>query len=67
MTASGLSSRQRMLRALDCQETDRTPCSFMLYKALQTASRDYADFIERQVEMGLDAYVQLPPRPCQIK
>jgi len=38
----------------------------MLYKGLQTASQDYADFIDKQVRMGLDPYVMLPPRPPEV-
>ncbi len=60
---NAMSSRERMLAALDGQEPDHVPCSFMLYNALRDLSRSYAEFIERQVEMGLDAYVQIPPRP----
>ncbi len=51
-----------MLATLNCEPVDRPPCSFMLFKGLQTISQDYTDFIQRQVEMGLDAYVMLPPR-----
>jgi uroporphyrinogen-III decarboxylase len=58
-----MSSRQRMLAALDFQEPDHTPCSFMLFNALRDRSETYASFIERQMAMGLDAYVQIPPRP----
>jgi hypothetical protein len=35
----------------------------MIYGALLSRSPSYADFVERQLEMGLDAFVQLPPRP----
>lgn len=58
-----MTSRQRMLAALDRQEPDHTPCSFMLFNALKSTCRDYAEFVERQVAMGLDACVELPPRP----
>ena len=58
-----MSSRQRMLSALDRQEADYPPCSFMLYGGLKSDCHSYAEFIERQVAMGLDAYIQLPPRP----
>lgn len=34
----------------------------MLYGALHKSSRDYLDFIDRQLEMGLDTFVELPPR-----
>jgi hypothetical protein len=60
---NSLSSRQRMLAAISCQEVDHTPCSFMLYKGLLSTSRDYLDFIQRQLDLGMDAFVQLPPRP----
>jgi Uroporphyrinogen decarboxylase (URO-D) len=61
--SSTLSSRRRMLAALDRQEPDHAPCSFMLYNGLKATCRSYANFILRQVELGLDTYVQLPPRP----
>ncbi len=59
---ASMSSRQRMLAALDAGGRT-TPCSFMLFNALRDASSDYDDFIERQVAMGIDTYVQMPPRP----
>jgi hypothetical protein len=62
MSNTGTSSRERMLAALDCLESDHAPCSFMLFNALRDKSASYHDFVERQVAMGLDAYVQIPPR-----
>ena len=59
---SPMSSRQRMLAALQCQPVDHTPCSFMLHKSLLSNSSSYLDFLQRQLDMGLDAYVQLPER-----
>jgi len=35
----------------------------MLFGGLKAQCGSYAEFIERQVAMGLDAYIQLPPRP----
>ncbi|HLC03894.1 MAG TPA: uroporphyrinogen decarboxylase family protein [Anaerolineales bacterium] len=58
-----MSSRARMLAALANAEPDHTPCSFMMYGALKSISRDYEEYIDRQVAMGLDAFVELPPRP----
>jgi hypothetical protein len=58
-----MTSRERMLAAIDRREPDHVPCSFMLYGALKSMSKDYSDFIERQIAMGLDAVVELPPRP----
>ena len=58
-----MSSRDRMLVALNGGESDHPPCCFMLFNELKSTCRDYAEFIERQIEMGLDTYVELPPRP----
>jgi hypothetical protein len=52
-----------MLAAIDCREADHVPCSFMLYGALKSRATDYSEFITRQVAMGLDAFVEIPPRP----
>jgi len=62
-----MSSRQRMLAALSGQKTEIVPCSFMLFNALKTESTDYLDFIQHQLDLGLDAYVQIPPRPMVVK
>lgn len=62
-----MSSRQRMLAALSGEKTEDIPCSFMLFNGLKTESRDYLDFIQRQLDLGLDAYVQIPPRPLVVK
>ena len=58
-----LTSRERLLAALDGEQPDHVPCSFMIFGALKSRCRSYAEFVERQVEMGLDAFVELPPRP----
>ena len=63
MTLAEMSSRQRMLAALERRTPDHVPCSFMMYKGLKSGCGDYAEFVERQVEMGLDAFVELPSRP----
>jgi uroporphyrinogen-III decarboxylase len=57
------STRARLLAALNGQEPDRVPCSFMLYGGLQSRCNTYAEFVEAQLAMGLDAVVELPPRP----
>lgn len=61
--AQTLSSRDRMLAALDCQTPDHPPCSFMIFGALLQRADSYLDFVERQLALGLDAFVMLPPRP----
>jgi len=57
-----MSSRQRMLAALSGRKPDHLPCSFMLFNGLKAQSHDYLDFIQRQLDLGLDPYVQIPPR-----
>jgi hypothetical protein len=39
----------------------------MLFNGLKGESKDYLDFIQRQLDLGLDAYVQIPPRPLVVK
>jgi uroporphyrinogen decarboxylase len=56
-----------MLTALSGGKPETIPCSFMLFNGLKTESRDYLDFIQRQLDLGLDPYVQIPPRPIVVK
>ncbi len=58
-----ISPRERMLAALNSQVADHPPCSFMIFGALLQSSDSYLNFLERQLELGLDACVMLPPRP----
>ncbi len=62
-----LSSRERMLAALNCQTPDHPPCSFMIFGALHRQSKSYLDFIASQLALGLDAAVMLPPRPPRLR
>jgi hypothetical protein len=55
-----------MLAAIAGQEPDHVPCSFMLFHLMKPGSRDYQEFVERQVALGLDTYVQVPPRPPAV-
>jgi len=52
-----MTSRERMLAALEGRETDYVPCSFMIFAALRSRCDSDAEFVRRQVEMGLDAFV----------
>lgn len=61
------SSRDRMLAALNCETPDHPPCSFMIFGALHQNAASYLDFLERQLDLGLDAFVELPPRPPQVR
>jgi hypothetical protein len=60
------SSRNRLLAALSCQLSDQVPCAFMLFGALKSCSKSYLEFVERQLDMGLDTIVELPPRPPTV-
>jgi len=57
-----MSSRDRLLAVLNHQTPDHIPCAFMLYGALHSSSRDYLDFIDCQLALWLDTFVELPPR-----
>ena len=58
-----LSSRERMLLAINCHKTDYIPLSFMIFSTLRSRCKDQYEFIDAQIEMGLDAFVDLPPIP----
>ena len=62
MASNLLSSREKMLTALNNEQTNYIPCSFMLYKGLLENSDNYIDFLQKQISLGLDAYVMIPPR-----
>ena len=63
---SVMTSRKRMLMAIECAEPDYAPCSFMLFSALRRRCDSCEQFIRRQVELGLDTIVpiSIPQRPC---
>jgi hypothetical protein len=54
-----MTSRERMLTALSGGEPDHVPCAFMIFAALRNRCSTYREFIHRQLEMGLDAFVGL--------
>jgi hypothetical protein len=61
------SSRERMQAALACEiGQGGVPCAFMLYGGLKSRCASYQEFVERQVELGLDTVVELPPRPPRV-
>ena len=57
--AARLSSRERMLAAIRYEAPDYVPCSFMLFGALRARCADELEFVQKQIEMGLDAFVEL--------
>jgi hypothetical protein len=48
-----------MLAALSYEKPDHTPCSFMLFYNLYDHCATDEEFVERQVELGLDAFVHV--------
>lgn len=61
-----LTSRQRMLRALDIQEVDHIPCCFMSLTALlQRCHENMYELTKAERAMGLDSMLFIPtaPRP----
>ena len=51
-----------MLAAMSCQEPDHIPCSFMMFRGLQAKCASYQEFLEKQLALGLDVCVEIPPR-----
>lgn len=66
MPGTHLSSRENMLAAINNEPNIDTPCSFMLYKGLLETSTDYLDFLQKQIDLGLDAYAMIPPRNPKV-
>lgn len=60
--ASAMTSRERMLAAMACEQPDHAPCCFMIFTALQDKTADQYDFVRGQIDLGLDAMVQLYAR-----
>jgi len=54
-----MTSRERMLAAMECRETDYVPCSFMLFFNMFYKSSSEREFVEKQLDMGLDAYTHV--------
>ncbi len=62
-----MSSRQRMIAAMSHGDVDHIPCAFMIHGGLKERCASYEEFIELQLDMGLDSFVQLPPRPPRVE
>ena len=54
-----MDSRERMLTALEGRIPDHVPCSFMLFYALYNMCRTEEEFVEEQVDLGLDPFVHV--------
>ncbi len=57
-------SRQRLLNAIQLQEADRTPCSFMSFTVMRKRQNDDWYAVARaEAEMGLDPMLFIPSLP----
>ncbi len=56
----GLSSRDRILRTIAREPTDYVPLCVLLWAGLSKRCSSTRDFVERQLELGLDVLVPLP-------
>jgi hypothetical protein len=57
--ATSLSSRDRMLTALECREPDYVPCCFSAFSIMRQRCADEREFLDRQLAMGLDVAVDV--------
>jgi uroporphyrinogen-III decarboxylase len=57
-----ISSRERMLAALRGERPDHVPCCFMIFTALRGQCSSQEEYLTRQLDLGLDAYVEIPYR-----
>jgi len=58
-----MSVRERLLEAISCRQPDRVPCCFMIFAALRQRCTTEEQFAQRQLELGLDAFVHLGHLP----
>ncbi|MGC8878926.1 MAG: uroporphyrinogen decarboxylase family protein [Anaerolineae bacterium] len=61
---SQLGSRERLLRAIRCEEADHIPCCFMSFTALRKrCQEDFYALAQAELEMGLDVMLFIPSIP----
>jgi len=59
-----LTSRERLLRAINLQETDHIPCAFMSFTALRRRYKeDLYELCKAELAMGLDSFLFIPSLP----
>lgn len=56
-----------MLAAISYREVDYSPLCFMLYNGLLATCNSYLEFIQRETNLGLDTFMQIPPRYSMTK
>jgi len=54
-----ITSRERILNTLEYEEIEYIPCSFMLFFNLYEKCHSQKESIERELELGLDAFVNV--------
>ena len=54
-----MTSKERMIGAIEHKEIDYTPCSFMLFYNLYEQCQTDEEYVIKQLELGLDAYVHV--------
>jgi uroporphyrinogen-III decarboxylase len=63
-----LSSRERMVRALNHRSVDHVPCCFMSFTALRNRhAGDRYKVVTAELEMGLDAMLFIPTAPRPVR
>ena len=60
-----MSPRERLLAAIEFRHTDYVPCCFTAWSALAEECTSQAEYLDRQLEMGLDAVVRVPEMPVR--
>lgn len=66
MSTLRITSRERMITVLENRESDHVPCCFMIFSALEEKCKNQFEFIEKQLELGLDVKVELPELPFRF-
>jgi len=65
---SSLSSRDRLLREIEYQDTDKFPCAFMSFSALRNKNEDdFYKLCQAELDLGLDSFIFLPYIPRRAR
>ena len=62
MKKEGMSSKERMLGAIESSEIDFIPCSFMLFWNVSEKCSTQRESVEKQIDLGLDPFVVVGPK-----
>lgn len=61
-----MTSKERMLTSIENLKADYIPCSFMLFSALCDQYMNELDYIDKQIDMGIDPKVELHKLPLRF-